>query len=1044
VIARCVATTSFIATYEPINIAHDFPEATSGQPEDTASRSGEQNVKAVRALALTPPQIWKERGGRITSAIPSTRSMQNTTLLSPPDWWELGLVGKLTTEYKASLKRVYNFLLPLIKTRPLGSEEFTDHDLSHSTRIIERIEKILPEGAELNQPELYILLLSALLHDVGMWIPRRRAFELLEDEEFLAFCQRYHPRELPEVQSCLKSAARTWMGELGLQRLAAAYARDRHARRSAELLLVEAPDGQHEALRTLIDPAFLLAVALVSEAHSWERRRVLEDPELRPREIGRELINFRFLAELLRLGDLLDLGEGRVSLLLWHYLRPFDATSEAHWRKEATLRLDRCEPDLIEVSGTFNINRDGILAADAFTLANDWLQWLQDEINGCAIPLQLRQEPSLSKRCFFGKLVLNRDGVKALGLVLGGTVGFHLDGDKVMELLGTEIYVQGSVFVRELIQNAIDATRAQIVRDASKIAENRLLPQDAPWDWPREIVGRPQYAIEVTTGSEIIGDKRFDRFLICDRGIGMTLQQLSDYLLQIGRSYYRTSQFLKEFSYPSISRFGIGFVSCLIADRIEIVTRAHPEAAGLLLTLKKPSKQFTVTRADNAEFGTKVTLWIDAERARADGWDRLPSSPKDGGQEFYLQEVENAGGATVYSTAARLWCLWTEMPVIVDGAHWGPRSVRKEPRVLNRRGANPHILLERRWYPFLVRAANGEIAAEANLGVFALPSNALPIFPDYCSSFEEYITNLVSVRGIWLMNQRGYAGLDYQLNINFLRTPRNTLSASRAPRGSQLSDAVSAIGKTAILKLLHYTFDYLLRTNPAAAAFWRLPIELNKQEDLPPLILPYRTNSEAGWTSEEELIERFERFVLVPMMLAIEGPWNHGVPCVGYMYPRIHRKLDKLSACTLVAVENTCTGLLYPPRSRLNGLEPFNGTMTRTALGTYIWKPSHEGIRTSDSGISMEHGFNSRDVIDNAELRASISPPPYEARGRNPWYEMGLHPSALWSDKEGWTQAPHSQDVYSKMRSVVSAVAPIAYPPDLLDLTYVGLDEDWE
>ena len=76
-------------------------------------------------------------------------------------WDELELVMKLEQPYSAALTRVYSQVRPLLGTRPFGAEEYTDHDIQHSTRVVQRIAQILPEDVQLNQPELYILLLSA-------------------------------------------------------------------------------------------------------------------------------------------------------------------------------------------------------------------------------------------------------------------------------------------------------------------------------------------------------------------------------------------------------------------------------------------------------------------------------------------------------------------------------------------------------------------------------------------------------------------------------------------------------------------------------------------------------------------------------------------------------------------------------------------------------------------------------------------------------------------------------------------------------------------
>ena len=198
-------------------------------------------------------------------------SIPDSTLVTGPEWRDLNLVKRLEPKYRSRIETVYNFIKPLAGIRPLGNEEFTDHDLAHSARIVERIGKLLPKGAKLNQPELYVLLLAALLHDFGMWVARSDAAKWLEDENFLQYCRRQHAQELNLVQRMLKSETRRWMGELGLQRLAASFARAHHPERLAGLLLGEGENAHQLALQLFVDKAFLPAVAVVSEAHGWER-----------------------------------------------------------------------------------------------------------------------------------------------------------------------------------------------------------------------------------------------------------------------------------------------------------------------------------------------------------------------------------------------------------------------------------------------------------------------------------------------------------------------------------------------------------------------------------------------------------------------------------------------------------------------------------------------------------------------------------------------------------------------------------------------------
>src|SRR2546426_910638 len=120
--------------------------------------------------------------------------MTGAPLAAPPKWDDLPLVKLLSEPYKGTLGRVYNYLRPLLSTRPLGSEEFTDHDLKHSARVVQRIGQLLPKhGAELRQSELYVLLLAALLHDSGMWTPREEAQQLLSDADFRQYCREHYP-----------------------------------------------------------------------------------------------------------------------------------------------------------------------------------------------------------------------------------------------------------------------------------------------------------------------------------------------------------------------------------------------------------------------------------------------------------------------------------------------------------------------------------------------------------------------------------------------------------------------------------------------------------------------------------------------------------------------------------------------------------------------------------------------------------------------------------------------------------------------------------
>ncbi|MEU4741939.1 molecular chaperone [Actinosynnema sp. NPDC023658] len=134
---------------------------------------------------------------------------------------------------------------------------------------------------------------------------------------------------------------------------------------------------------------------------------------------------------------------------------------------------------------------------------------------------------------------------------------FELVRDDVLELLGgTKLYGNPNVFVRELLQNAVDAVRLR-----------RLLDPD-----------HERGAVAVSCWEE--GGSIW--FRIDDNGIGMDLYAIRKYFLQVGRSYYNSDDLRRELRHLSaqrsrfgaISRFGIGVMSCfMLGDRIEVSTR---------------------------------------------------------------------------------------------------------------------------------------------------------------------------------------------------------------------------------------------------------------------------------------------------------------------------------------------------------------------------------------------------------------------------------------------------------------------------------------
>ncbi len=118
---------------------------------------------------------------------------------------------------------------------------------------------------------------------------------------------------------------------------------------------------------------------------------------------------------------------------------------------------------------------------------------------------------------------------------------FQVDLRGIVDLLSHHLYASPRVYLRELLQNAVDAITAR-------------------------------RAIEPGAPAMVRIDCQGDRLTITDTGIGLTEEQVHDLLATIGRSGKRDDFGFARHEF--LGQFGIGLLSCfLVADEIRVITR---------------------------------------------------------------------------------------------------------------------------------------------------------------------------------------------------------------------------------------------------------------------------------------------------------------------------------------------------------------------------------------------------------------------------------------------------------------------------------------
>ena len=196
---------------------------------------------------------------------------------------------------------------------------------------------------------------------------------------------------------------------------------------------------------------------------------------------------------------------------------------------------------------------------------------------------------------------------------------FNLSKNQVIDLLmGTKLYGDPEVALRELLQNSIDAC---------------LLRQALENSWGTQYT--PQILIKYST------ENNEDILEIIDNGTGMDQNIIDSYYSKVGSSFYVSSEFydLKSqanANFTPTSRFGIGILSCfMVADTLVVDTRRvygpHDSSTPINITIEGQESIFWIKPGLRQIPGTSTKLFL---RKNKNPWDRMS-------EEQFIESVEN-------------------------------------------------------------------------------------------------------------------------------------------------------------------------------------------------------------------------------------------------------------------------------------------------------------------------------------------------------------------------------------------------------------------
>jgi hypothetical protein len=511
---------------------------------------------------------------------------------------------------KYNIEEIANFALPLLDQYYKAFPKYTLHNRQHQKNILKIIGELLGDKIEdLTALECVFIILSAFFHDIGMVFNEKQLKNIQNEESFEKFIDANYKAKLQYINN----------GSVISSELAEWYCRWMHAKRVWLFLdILDKYPWKGISLRTKLGD--------ICESHNEDVSTLNDEVKFETEFLGEA--DLRFCSVLLRLGDILDFDNSRTPESVYEFLdldnpkNNSDQISNDEWNKHLCsngFKIEHADVgvDLLFVAGPKHPQVEDNI--------HTFLDVIEDELRKCSV---VTQKCSTRWRDFKLPLSINRKGIQSQNYTKGD-YKLSLDETQIIKLLaGENLYDDEFVFVRELLQNAIDTSRMREFYEKSKGVNN--------------FKSKP---IEISTWVDALGYRwvRFD-----DYGMGLNEYVIKHHLLKKGNSYYNSDYFRiqkhhfkqkTDRDFTPISRFGIGLLSCfLLGDRIEINTRsvavsqtnANEEQIRLSITglqgnyfmqtakekhvpLRMPNK-YNSEEKFRGEYGTSFTVRIDRKK----------------------------------------------------------------------------------------------------------------------------------------------------------------------------------------------------------------------------------------------------------------------------------------------------------------------------------------------------------------------------------------------------------------------------------------------
>lgn len=507
--------------------------------------------------------------------------------------------------------------------------EYTDHSFVHLNEVLATAESIITDESwdTITPEDISVMIVSVLLHDCAMHITEDGFYSLIKDiyppiksqyvstepkwslmwSDYVAEAKRFNSDKLKSIFNDSKPVSDIPDNKIDLttrdKLLIGEFIRRHHARIAHEIVFNGVPGTNGKTLKLAEEPRrhFLDLCGFIAKSHNMSLRSAVDKIQYKKRRIHLNT-HVPLLMSVLRISDYIQVQATRAPSQLLNVKSLISPISKGEWKKhDAILEISHADedPEALFIDAE---PQNAIIFEDLRWLFGD-IQRELDEVWAVLGEVYGRYDEMANLGINIRRLRSSLDDINEYTRnkkpdFIPKVLKFRTADSEMMELLISPLYGdKPEIGIRELVQNAVDAC---LERD-NIVSKNNI-----------NFENHEDYDVCVS----VIEHENDGEVIVEDYGIGMTLDTIENYFLNIGASFRNSDRWKKTHETDGSSdihrtgRFGIGILAAyLLGDELQVETRNinQLENEGLRFTCSRGSKAVTVENI-SLHVGTRIKI----------------------------------------------------------------------------------------------------------------------------------------------------------------------------------------------------------------------------------------------------------------------------------------------------------------------------------------------------------------------------------------------------------------------------------------------------